>query len=86
MVERDLGSGLRVLLGVVGAAALGAGLVVAGIELRYAYLGSPRVPTLVASLVAGLAALGGALLIRGASRGRIAVRSPRRGRRQADGR
>ena len=86
MVERDLGSGLRVLLGVVGAAALGAGLVVAGIGLRDAYLGSPRVPTLVASLVALPAALGGALLIRGAFRGRIAVRSPRRGRRQADGR
>ena len=84
-MERVLGSGLRVLLGVVGAAAAGAGLLVAATELRYLYLGSPLVPTLIASVVAGVAALGGGLLIRGAFRGRIAVRSPRRDHRQPDG-
>ena len=37
VVERRLGSGLRVLIGVIGAAALGAGLIVGASELRYAY-------------------------------------------------
>ena len=58
MAERVLGSGLRVLIGVIGVAALGAGLIVAATELRYAYLGSPGVPTVLASLVAGVVALG----------------------------
>ena len=80
MVERSLGLGLRVLLGVIGAAALGAGVVVGATELRHAYLGSPPVPTVLAALVAGVVALGGSLLIRGALRGRIAVRTPRRRR------
>ena len=80
MVERVLGFGLRALLSVVGAAALGAGLVVVATELRSAYLGSPAVPTLLASVVAAVVALGGAVLLRGAWRGQIAVRSPRRHR------
>jgi len=73
----SLGPGLRVLLALTGTAALGSGIVVAATELRYAYRGSPLVPTLFASGVAGLAALGGVLLLRGAIRGRIAVRDPR---------
>src|SRR5262249_34195052 len=79
MPERiaNLGSGFRALLAVIGAAALASGIIVAATELRLAYLGSPLVPTLLASLVAGLAALGGGLLIRGAVRGRIPVRDPR---------
>jgi len=81
MAERVLPSGLRVLVGLIGAAALGAGFVVAATELRYAYLGSPLLPTLLASVVASVVALGGAVLLRGAVRGRIAVRSPRRHRR-----
>jgi hypothetical protein len=72
-----LGPGLRVLLAAIGTAALGSGIVVAAIELRYASHGSPVVPTVLASGVAGLAALGGVLLLRGAIRGRIAVRDPR---------
>ena len=73
----NLGPGLRVLLGIIGTAALGSGIVVAASELRSAYLGSPLLPTLLASLVAGIAALGGALILRGAVRGRITVRDPR---------
>jgi hypothetical protein len=66
-----------VLLGIIGTAAFGSGIIVAATEVRSAYLGSPLVPTLFASLVAALAALGGGLLLRGAVRGRIAVRDPR---------
>jgi hypothetical protein len=69
-----------VLLAIIGAAALGAGLAVSATELRLIYLGSPLLPTSMAALVAGLAAIGGGLLIRGAMRGRIAVRTPRRDR------
>ena len=78
MAERTLGFGLRVLIGVIGAAAVGAGFVVAVTELRSAYLGSPLAPTLLAVVVAGVVAVGGVVLIRGALRGRIAVRKPRR--------
>ena len=68
------------LLAIIGAAALGAGLVVSATELRLVYLGSPLLPTSIAALVAGLAAIGGGLLIRGAMRGRMAVRTPRHDR------
>ena len=80
VAERVLGSGFRVLLGVVGAAALCGGLLVGATELRYAYLGSPAAPTLLVALIAACIALGGGVLIRGALRGRIAVRPPRRNR------
>jgi hypothetical protein len=73
----SLGPVLRVLLAVIGTTALGSGIVVAATELRYAYLGSPLVPTVLASGVAAVAAVGGLLLLRGAIRGRIAVRDPR---------
>ena len=79
LADRVLGSGLRFLVGLIGAAALGAGLLVAATEVRYAYLGSPPVPTVLAGLVAGVVALSGGVLLRGAFRGRIAVRSPRGG-------
>ena len=80
MAERVLGSGFRVLLGAIGAAAFCAGLVVAATELRYAYLGSPAGPTLLVALIAACVAVGGAVLIRGALRGRIVVRPTRRDR------
>jgi len=73
----SLGPGLRVLLAIIGMAALGSGIIVAATELRYAHRGSPLVPTLLATGVAGLAAVGGVLLLRGAIRGRIPVRDPR---------
>jgi len=47
--------------------------------VRNAYLGSPPVPTVLAGLVAGVVALSGGVLLRGAFLGRIAVGSPRGG-------
>jgi hypothetical protein len=80
--ERDLGWGLRALLGVLGAVALVGGLLVGATELRMLYLGSPPLPTLAAAIVCGVAAIGGVNLLRGAVRGRIVVRRTRfRGRR-----
>lgn len=76
--ERVLGPGFRVLLALLGVVALGAGLAVGATELRVAYLGAPLIPALAIAFVCGLAALGGARLLRGAIRGRIAVRRPRR--------
>jgi hypothetical protein len=77
MTERVLSLGLRALLAVIGAVALGAGLVVGVTELRVAYLGSPLVPTLGVALICGAIVVGGVTLLRGAIRGRIAFRHPR---------
>jgi len=77
LADRTLNAGLRVLLGVIGLAALAAALIVAGAELRHASPGSSPIAAALVALVAGVVALGGGLLIRGALRGRIAVRSPR---------
>jgi len=74
MRERELGVGMRVLLGLVGAAALGASVLVAATELRLAARGSPLLPTLAAAAVCAVVAAGGAVLLRGAARGRIVVR------------
>jgi hypothetical protein len=79
MTERMLGPGLRLLLGALGAVALGAGALIGTMQLRAAYLGSPLLPTLAVALVCGTAAVGGVSLLRGALRGRIAVRRPRGG-------
>ena len=65
------------LLGIIGAAALGSGIMVAVTQIRSPYFGSAPVRTSLVLLVAALAALGGVLLLRGAIRGRIAVRDPR---------
>jgi len=65
---------MRLLLGVLGAAALGAAIVVGATELRVAYLGAPLAPALAVTAVCVVVALGGAALLRGAARGRIAVR------------
>lgn len=77
MTERVLGPGFRALLGVIGAVALGAGVAVGGTALRVAYRGAPLLPALTAAAFCGLVALGGATLLRGALRGRIAVRRTR---------
>ncbi|HEX5073803.1 MAG TPA: hypothetical protein VFW03_11380 [Gemmatimonadaceae bacterium] len=71
------GPGLRVLLAIIGAAALGSALIVATAAIRSASLGSAPVRTSLALLVAGVVAVGGGLVLRGAIRGRIAVRDPR---------
>ena len=67
---------MRALLAVIGAAALGAGLLVAAAELRAASRGAPVAPALAATAVCAVVMLGGAALLRGALRGRIAVRRP----------
>ena len=77
MTERALGWGMRVLLGVLGAVGLGAGLAVGATELRYVYLGAPPLPGIAAAIVCGVVMAGGATLLRGAIRGRIVVRRTR---------
>ena len=76
MRERVLGSAMRVFLGLLGAVALGAGVVVSMIELRALGGSAPVVPAVLCATMGGLGALGGLLLLRGAFRGRIAVRRP----------
>jgi hypothetical protein len=66
---------MRLLLGIVGTAALLAGAGVAATELRWLTHGSPAVSTLLATAVAVLVMLGGLHLVRGALRGRIVVRA-----------
>ena len=83
MREVRLGPGLRALLGVVGAAATLGGLLVGATELRIAARWWPYGPALVAAAAGGVIALGGAALVRGAVRGRIAVHRP--GRRHRPG-
>jgi hypothetical protein len=67
---------MRVLLGLLGAIALGAGVVVGMLELRALGRSAPVMPAVLYATVGGLAALGGMLLLRGAFRGRITVRRP----------
>jgi hypothetical protein len=75
--EEQLTIGLRLLIGLLGALSLTLGLLLTATELRWAYVGSPPVPTLAAALVCLLGTSGGAYLLRGAWRGRIGVRRTR---------
>ena len=77
-MERSLGLGLRLLFGLVGVGALVGGVTVGVTELRSLSLGSPPVRTVSAAAFCGLVVWGGASLLRGAFRGRIAVRRPAR--------
>jgi hypothetical protein len=77
-MERPLGSGMRMFVGLIGMAAIAAGLMVGIPAVRQLARESPMVPTAVLVVVAGLVIVGGTTLIRGAVRGRIAVRRPRR--------
>lgn len=72
--EQQLNLGLRLLIGLLGSLSLALGLLLTATELRWAYLGSPLLPTLAAAIVCLLVAIGGAYLLRGAWRGHIAVR------------
>lgn len=74
MPERSLGASMRLLLGIVGIAALLAGVVVVVREMLLLARGSPGLPTLAPIIVSGLAMFGGLQLVRGALRGRIEVR------------
>ncbi len=72
--EQKLNLGLRLLIGLLGSLSLAIGLLLTATELRWAYLGSPFLPTIAAAIVCLLVAIGGAYLLRGAWLGRIAVR------------
>ncbi len=76
---------LRVLLGAIGAAAVAAGMMVAAYALRGfdSSAAGPALARVLAIVVAALAMIGGAQLLRGALRGRIVHRrnAPSRGAR-----
>jgi hypothetical protein len=74
--ESVLGMPMRVLLGLLGAIAIGAGAVSGLTELRAVRGGAAAMPTLLVAGVCALAVVGGVVLIRGAFRGRITVRRP----------
>ena len=75
-MERVLPTSMRVLLGLLGVIAFGAGALTAFSEFRALRNGSARLPILLAGGICALAAVGGVLLMRGALRGRITVRRP----------
>lgn len=81
MRERVLSMGLRLLLGVIGAAAVCAALAVGATRTGPARPGASLPVALAVLLVCSAVAVGGVFLLRGAWRGRIAVRRPRARRR-----
>jgi hypothetical protein len=75
MREVALGITLRILLGVIGGAAVIAGGIVGAYEIRSAVHGMPWTAT-VLSLLCLVVICGGVILLNGAWRGRIGVRDP----------
>lgn len=80
-MERTLGVGMRLLLGLLGAAALLGGMVVGASESRRLLRGSSAAPAVLVVAVCVLVAWGGVSLLLGAYRGRIRVRQTRARRR-----
>ena len=78
MPERDLGYGLRVLLGFLGTIGIVAGGAVGASELGTASNGWPQWSAIAIALFCVVVIWGGFILLRGAARGRIAVRRTRR--------
>jgi len=76
MREVALGPGLRLLLGVLGAATLVAGIATGVAEMRRVAQASAPWAAIALALACLAIACTGALLLRGAWRGRIAVRDP----------
>ena len=76
MRQVTLNVGLRILLGVFGAAAVIAGVAVGGVELRSAVRTPPNWPAIVVALFCVAIVAGGVVLLQGVWRGRIAVRDP----------
>ena len=76
MTERVLGIGLRLLLGVIGVTAVSMAFAVGTTQIGRADRGASLPIALVVALLCGVVAIGGVLLLRGAWRGRIAVRRP----------
>jgi len=75
MREVALGITLRILLGVIGGAAVIAGVIVGAYEVRSAAHGFPWTAA-VLSLLCLVVICGGVILVNGAWRGRIGVRDP----------
>jgi hypothetical protein len=80
MPELTLGVGLRLLLGLIGAVAVGAGVVIAATEIRIAFKFWPYWPAVAAAVFCVIVVVGGVILLRGAVRGHIIVRRTRRPR------
>ena len=76
--ERPIGLALRLLLAVVGLAALVAAVIVGVAQLGSTTRASPPLPALVLGCFCVVVAIGGVLLVRGAVRGRIRFRRIRR--------
>ena len=77
MPDRHLGVGLRVLLGLIGAVAVGAGAAVGVNEIRVASKFWPGWPSITAAAFCIVVVWGGLLLLRGAASGHIMVRRAR---------
>jgi hypothetical protein len=75
--DRQIGVGLRLLLGLLGAVAVGAGAAVGVTELRIALKLWPNWPSIAATAFCVIVLWGGLLLLRGAASGHIWVRRPR---------
>jgi hypothetical protein len=75
--ERPIGPGLRLLLGVIGTVALIATIIIITAEVGALRTGASFVAALLIGFGIAIIA-GGVLLIRGAIRGRIRFRKPRR--------
>ena len=78
MPDRHLGIGLRLLLGLLGAVAVGAGGAVGVSEIRIASKLWPNWPSIAAAVFCVLVVWGGLLLLKGAASGHIMVRRTRR--------
>jgi hypothetical protein len=76
--ERSIGLVLRLLLAVIGLAALVAAGIVGVAQLRSATQDSPPLPALALGCFCVAVAIGGVLLVRGAVRGHIRFRRIRR--------
>ena len=77
MPDRQISVGFRLLLGLLGAVAVGAGGAVGANEIRIASKFWPRWPSIAAAAFCLIVVFGGLLLLRGAVRGHIMVRRAR---------
>lgn len=78
MPDRQLGVGLRVLLGLLGAVAVEAGCAVGVNEIRTASKYWPHWPSIAAAAFCVVVVSGGLILLRGAVSGHVIVRRTRR--------
>jgi hypothetical protein len=77
MPDRQIGVGLRVLLGLLGAVAVGAGGAASVFEFRSALKFWPNWPSIAVAAFRVIVVLGGLILLRGAASGHMWVRRPR---------